>query len=146
MLSMTIFILGGIVILITVGIVALMFIKSNQVNLSGKTEGKPEWMRSNPPAETMAATKAEGEGVTIYNHDEGERLASAFAEQIEDILRAKLEADPALKNFKVDFGSSENGDLEFWVNGEKYAGIDELPNEDLKKAVREAVKSWESRK
>ena len=145
-MMMTVLVLGGVVILITVGALALMLIKSNQVNLAGKTDDKPEWMRSNPPAETMAMTKAEGEGVTIYNHDEGEHLASPFAEQIEDILRAKLEADPALKNFKVDLGSSDDDGLEFWVNEKKYTSIDELPNEDLKKAVREAVKSWESRK
>ena len=143
---MTTIVLGGIAILITVGVIAFLFIKSNQVNLTGKTDEKPEWMRSNPPAETIAATKAEGEGVTIYNLDEGEKLASPFAEQIEDILRAKLEADPILKNLKVDLGTGKNGNLEFWVNGEKYTGIDELPDEGLKKAVREAVKSWESRK
>lgn len=139
-------VLGGIVILITVGVIAFLFIKSNQVNLTGATDKKPEWMRSNPPVETIAATTAEGEGVTIYNHDQGEKLASPFAEQIEDILRAKLEADVTLKNLKVDLGTSKNGELEFWVNGEKYASINELPDEGLKKAVREAVKSWESRK
>lgn len=139
-------VLGGIAILITVGVIAFLFIKSNQVNLTGTTDKKPEWMRSNPPAETIAATKAEGEGVTIYNHDEGEKLASPFAEQIEDILRVKLEADPALKNIKVDLGTDRDGNLEFWVNEKKYASINELPDEGLKKAVREAVKSWESRK
>ncbi len=143
---MTIMVLGGIVILITVGVVALMFMRSNEINLTGKTENKPEWMQSNPPAETMAATKAEGEGVTIYNHDEGEKLASPFTEQIEDILRATLEADPRLKNLKVDLGTSENGELEIWVDGKKYASVDDLPNEGLKTAFREAVKSWESRK
>ncbi|MFN8410930.1 MAG: hypothetical protein U0Z26_00945 [Anaerolineales bacterium] len=139
-------VLGIFVILITVGIAALLFIKSNQINLTGKTEEKPEWMQSNPPAETIAATKAEGEGFTLYNHDEGEHLAAPFAEQIEDILRAKLEANSELKNFKVDLGSSENGDLEFWVNDKKYASIDELPSESLKTVVREAVKTWESKK
>jgi hypothetical protein len=145
-MTSTIIVVGGIFILISLVALALVFIKSNQVNLTGKSEDKPEWMRSNPPEETIAATKAEGEGITIYNHDEGEQLASAFAEQIEDILRAKLENTPALKDYKVDLGTSETGDLEFWVNEKKYVSINELPNEDLKKAVHEAVKSWESRK
>jgi hypothetical protein len=145
-MTSTIIVVGGVFILISVVALALVFIKSNQVNLAGKSEDKPEWMRSNPPEETVAATKAEGEGITIYNHDEGERLASAFAEQIEDILRAKLENIPALKNYKVDLGTSVTGDLEFWVNEKKYVSIDELPNEDLKKAVHEAVKKWEDTK
>jgi hypothetical protein len=141
-----IMVLGVVVILISVGLLALMFIKSNEVNLTGGNDKKPEWMRSNPPAETMAATRAEGEGVTLYNADDGEHLASPFAEQIEDILRARLESDSRLSRFKVDLGTSEDDELEFWVNGEKYASIDELPDQDLKKAVHEAVKSWEDRK
>jgi hypothetical protein len=144
--STTIIILGVVVILISVGLLALVFIKANQVNLTGRSDQKPDWMRSNPPAETIAATLAEGEGVTLYNADDGESVASAFAEQIEDVLRAKLEADSRLSRFKVDLGTSENNELEFWVNDEKYASIDELPDEDLKKAIREAVKSWEDRK
>jgi hypothetical protein len=144
--SITILILGGVVILISLGLLAMMFRTANKVNLTGGNDQKPAWMRSNPPAETMAATVAEGEGVTLYNADDGERLASAFAEQIEDILRARLAADPLLGKFKVDLGTSENNELEFWVNGEKYASIDELPDEALKKEIREAVKSWEDRK
>ncbi len=141
-----IMVLGVVVILISVGLLAIMFIKSNEVNLTGGNDAKPDWMRSNPPAETQAATIAEGEGVTLYNADNGEHLAAPFAEQIEDILRARLEADPLLSRFKVDLGTSENDELEFWVNEKKYASIDELPDEDLKKAVREAVKSWEDQK
>jgi hypothetical protein len=144
--STTIIVLGVAVILISAGLLAVMFIKSNKVNLTGGNNQKPAWMRSNPPAETMAATIAEGEGVTLYNADDGERLASPFAEQIEDILRARLAADPLLSKLKVDLGTSENNELEFWVNGEKYASIDELPDEALKKVIREAVKSWEDRK
>jgi hypothetical protein len=144
--STTIIVLGVAVILISAGLLALMFIKANQVNLTGGNNQKPDWMRSNPPAETIAATLAEGEGVTLYNADDGERLASPFAEQVEDILRAKLETDSRLSRFKVDLGTSENNELEFWVNEKKYASIDELPDEDLKKAIREAVKSWEDRK
>jgi hypothetical protein len=144
--STTIIVLGVAVILISAGLLALMFIKANQVNLTGGNNQKPDWMRSNPPAETIAATLAEGEGVTLYNADDGERLASPFAEQVEDILRAKLETDSRLSRFKVDLGTSENNELEFWVDEKKYTSIDELPDEDLKKAIREAVKSWEDRK
>jgi hypothetical protein len=141
-----IIILGVAVVLIAVGLLAVMFIKSNEVKLTDGTDTKPDWMRSNPPSETMAATIAEGEGITLYNADDGERLAAPFAEQIEDILRARLEADPLLKRFKVDLGTSKNSELEFWVNEKKYASIDELPDEGLKRTVREAIKSWEDRK
>jgi len=134
------------VIGISVVLLAFMFLKSNQVNLTGKTEEKPEWMSSNPPAETIAATKAEGEGFTLFNQDEGEKIASPFAEQIEDMLRAKLESHPTLKDLKVDIGTGADYGFEFTVNDKKYASVDELPSEELKVLFRETVKDWESRK
>lgn len=134
------------VIGISVVLLAFMFLKSNQVNLTGKTDEKPEWMNSNPPAETIAATKAEGEGFTLFNQDEGEKIASPFAEQIEDMLRAKLEAHPTLKDLKVDIGTGADYGFEFWVNEKRYTSVDELPNEELKALFRETVKDWESRK
>jgi len=143
-MTLSIIIFG--VIGISLVLLAFMFMKANQVNLTGKTEEKPEWMSSNPPVETVAATKAEGEGVTLFNHDEGEKIASPFAEQIEDILRAKLEAHPVLKDFKVDIGTGEDYGFEFWVNDKKYASVDDLPNEELKTLFRETVQDWESRK
>jgi len=144
-MTITALVLGAIVILISVGLLALMFMKSNEVQLTGKTEDKPEWMKSNPPKETVAATRADDEGVTLYDHDAGERLASPFAEQIEDILRSKLDSDPFNK-FEIDFGTGKDGSLEIWVNGKMYASVDEIPDEGLKKAFREAVEKWEKSK
>ena len=137
-----IMILGGLAILASVILLAFMFIKSNEVNLTGKTEDKPEWMKSKPPKETVKSTSAEGEGVTLFDHDAGEKIASPFAEQIEDILRAKLESDPFNK-FDIDFGSAPDGSLEIWVNGSMYQSVDGLPDEGLKNAFRNAVKEWE---
>lgn len=144
-MTITVLIIGAIVVLVTVGLLALVFMKSNEVQLTGKTESKPEWMTSTPPAETVAASRADDEGVTLYDHDTGERLAAPFAEQIEDILRAKLDSDPFNK-FQIDFGTGKDGSLEIWVNGKMYAGVDELPDEGLKKAFREAVRKWEEGK
>ena len=144
-MTITALVIGAIVILISVGLLALMFMKSNEVQLTGKTEDKPEWMKSTPPKETMAATRADDEGVTLFDHDAGERIASPFAEQIEDILRAKLDSDPFNK-FEIDFGSAKDGSLEIWVNGKMYASVDEIPDEGLKKAFREAVEKCEKSK
>jgi hypothetical protein len=139
---MTILIIGGIVVLISAGLLAWMFMKSNEVNLTGKTDDKPEWMHSTPPTETMNATRADDEGVTLFDHDAGERIAAPFAEQIEDILRAKLDSDPFNK-FEIDFGTGEDGSLEIWVNGKMYASVDEIPDAGLRQAFHEAVKKWE---
>ena len=144
MLTMTM-LLGGVVILVLVGLLALMFMRANEVNLTGKTNDKPEWMHSMPPQETIDATLADDEGITSFNYDEGEKLAAPFAEQIEDILRAKLDSDPFNK-FNIDLGTAKDGSLDIWVNGEKYASIDELPDEGLKRAFQNAVNKWNNSK
>jgi hypothetical protein len=144
-MSMIVILLGSIVVLVSVGLLAWMFMKANEVKLTGKTDNKPEWMHSEPPQETMDATRADGEGVTSFDHDAGERLAAPFAEQIEDILRAKLDSDPFNK-FEIDFGSAKDGSLEIWVNGKMYASVDEIPDAGLKQAFDEAVKKWEKGK
>ena len=145
-MSTFILVAGSLMVLVGVGLLAFMFIRANQVNLTGKTDEKPEWMQSTPPEETVSATLADGEGVTLYDHDEGEQIAAPFAEQIEDVLRAKIASDPELKALEIDFGTAEDGGLENYVNGTKYDGVANLPDERLKQALLEAVKDWNSRK
>lgn len=145
-MSIVILVAGAVMILIALGMLAMVFMKSNQVNLTEKTDGKPEWMHAMPPKETVEATMKDGEGITLYNHDEGEKVAAPFAEQIEDVLRAKVDSDPYLKSFNVDFGTAADGGLEIWVNGEKYEGVANLPDEKLKQSLLDAVKDWNSRK
>jgi hypothetical protein len=131
-----------IVILVMLAVLYPVFVKARKVNLTGKTEDKPEWMRETPPKATTKATLANDEGVTVFDLDQGEKLAAPFVEQIEDILRARVQADPDFKNFEIDLGTAEDGSLEIWVNGDKYSDIKSLPDEKLKQAFREAIKQW----
>ena len=144
-MDMTVLIIGGIAVLVVLALLVPLFVKTNKVNLLPRTDTKPEYMRQLPPEETVAATMADGEGITVFDFDKGEKLAAPFAEQIEDILRAKLEADPALKKYEIDFGTSDDNMLEIWVNGEKYVNINELPDEALKEAFRSSIKKWAAR-
>ena len=145
-MSITILVIAGLMILIGLGALAWVFRRAHEMNLTEKTDEKPEWMHSMPPQETVNATLADGEGVTSFDYDEGEKLAAPFAEQIEDMLRAKIESDPYLKSFDIDFGTAADGGLEIWVNGEKYDGVANLPDEHLKQALLQAVKEWNGRK
>ncbi|MCC7119345.1 MAG: hypothetical protein IT310_12540 [Anaerolineales bacterium] len=113
---------GLVVILISVGLLVWMFLKSNQTKANARPE-KP-----------------------LFKTEEGERQAAPFAEQIEDLLRAKVSANPQLKNLKLDLGTAPDGGLEIWVDEKKYSSVDELPNEQLKDFFQEAVKIWENRK
>jgi hypothetical protein len=135
-------------ILVAVALVAILLVffflfrKTNTVNLTGNMEEKPAWMREMPPVETLGALLREGKKVTVFDYDQGERLAAPFTEQIEDIFRAKVEADPTLHNYKVDLGSAPDGTLEFWINEKKYTNVDDLPDEGLKRAFRSSITHW----
>jgi hypothetical protein len=136
----------GLVGVALVGIILVfyfLFRKTNTVNLTGGMEEKPEWLRETPPAETLGALLREGKKVTVFDYDQGEKLAAPFTEQIEDIFRAKVEANPELKNYQIDLGSAPDGTLEFWINGKKYASVNDLPDEGLKRAFRESISRWD---
>jgi hypothetical protein len=99
-------------------------------------------MGTTPPPETTAAPQADDEGIALYDHDEGEKVAAPFAEQIEDILRACLSADPALAAMDVDLGTAPGGGLEIWVDGELYTDVSLLSDGRLRQVFRQAVEEW----
>jgi hypothetical protein len=136
-------ILLGLSILVIVGIMAWLINRTRKFDITPTSDEKPEWMRSNPPKETIAATKAKGQGIGLYDREEGEQLASPFAEQIEDIVRAELAKDPELAALKVDFGTAKDGGLEIWVDGESYTDLEALPNKRLRDAIRRASQKWQ---
>ncbi len=135
---------GGVAVLLIIVICVLFILQRRRVDFThSKSPGqKPEWLRTSPPEETVAATQADGEGVTLYDYDKGERMASAFVEQIEDVLRARLQEDSLLAAMDVDFGTAPDGRLEVWVDGERYVDIDLIPNAHLWEVIRQAVASW----
>lgn len=134
--------LVGIALVAVILVFVFLFRKSNTVNLTGNMEEKPAWMRETPPAETLGVLLREGKKVTVFDYDHGEKLAAPFTEQIEDIFRAKIEADPELNHYQVDLGSAPDSTLEFWINDKKYTNVNDLPDERLKKAFRESVAKW----
>jgi hypothetical protein len=142
-----IWIIGGVTLSAIVVIGALLISRARKVNLTRpeSPDQKPEWLRTDPPPETRAATQADGEGITLYDHDAGERLAAPFAEQIEDVLHAELDADPALAAHAVDLGTAPDGSLEIWVDGQRYDSIEQLPDEELRRAFQRAVGKWQNR-
>ena len=141
---MSIGVVGLLAVALVVVLVVFFFLfqRSNTVNLTGNTEDKPDWMRETPPAETLGALLREGKKVTVFDYDEGEKLAAPFTEQIEDIFRAKIEADPDLNHYQIDLGSAPDGTLEIWVNDKKYSNVNDLPDNKLKKAFRDSVRQW----
>jgi hypothetical protein len=75
-----------------------------------------------------------------------ERLASAFAEQIEDVLRSSLQADPLLAERDVDLATADDGSLEIIVDGESYAEVSQVPDKRIREALARAVVEWQAGK
>ncbi len=140
-------VLGVGLFLVTAAVlVFLLWRRSRDVNLTETSPGeRPEWMREEPPEETLAATEADGEGVTLYDRDAGEKLAAPFAEQIEDIVHDRIAKDPTLAHYAVDFGTAPDGTLEIWVDGERYIDVANVPNPQLREVIRQATESWQER-
>jgi len=134
--------LFGLALIVIILVFVNLFRNAKQANLTGNTEDKPDWMRETPPAETLGVLLREGKKVTVFDYAEGENVAAPFTEQIEDIFRAKIEADPDLNHFQIDLGSASDGTLEIWVNDVKYTNVNDLPDRRLKRVFRESVIKW----
>jgi hypothetical protein len=139
-----VWIAGGATVVVIAVIYAIFVLQRRRVDLthSESPDQKPEWMRTTPPPETVAATQADGEGIGLYDYDAGEGLAAAFVEQIEDIVHARLSEDPALLGIKVDFGTAPTGELQIGVDGESYMDVGDIPDERVREIIRQAVESW----
>ncbi len=134
-----------VIVLVSLGVLGWLYLRSRRINLTqaqSATE-KPQWMGTTPPPETVAATQSGQGHVGLYGQEKGEHIAAPFAEQIEDILHARLQSNASLAALKVDLGTAPNGDLEIWVDGTCYNDIDAVPNPQLREVFKEAVKHWE---
>jgi hypothetical protein len=74
--------------------------------------------------------------------DRDEFQATPIAEAIEERVRQKVAEDPSLGELDVDFGTGPNGELEIWVNAERYTAIDQVPHKGLQDAIRQAVEDY----
>jgi hypothetical protein len=136
----TIIIVLAVIMLVIWGLTVL---SARRVNLTRRADGqKPNWIRTDPPPQTIAATQADGEGVTLYDHDPGEHVAAPFAEQIEDILRAQMSSDPHLQSYEIDFGTGPDGGLEIIVGDQRYSSLEQIPDERLRAAISQAVATY----
>jgi hypothetical protein len=64
----------------------------------------------------------------------------------EDIVRARLDEDPALAQIAVDFRTAPSGELEIRVDGESCLDVGAIPDGRLQEVIRQAIESWEQRR
>jgi hypothetical protein len=143
MVTGSILVVGGLAVLVVIGVALWLIGQGRKFKLTETSaDQKPDWMRSSPPPETREALKAAGAKMAVFAHEEGERLAAPFAEQIEDLVRARLANDPELAAVKIDFGTGPEGGLEISVDGQPYAGLEAIPNPRLKALLQDVIAAY----
>lgn len=66
-----------------------------------------------------------------------------LAREINDILQVKLALSPLSQRMKVEVLSAPDGGIRINVNGQFYAGPDEVPDPEVKALIKESIKQWE---
>lgn len=69
----------------------------------------------------------------------------SIAMQINDILQAQL-VGTALENRGITLNDTPDGGVTVTLDGEKYPGVKDVPDEEVRKAIRVAVLEWETKK
>jgi len=66
----------------------------------------------------------------------------SIVEQVDEVLQELLESSP-LKGKNIRLTEMPNKGVTVWVGNEYYDGINAVPDEDVKRIIRQAVKKWE---
>ena len=73
-----------------------------------------------------------------------QRAAGLPVDQIEEIARRRIEADPALARVELDFGATPDGELAVWVDGERYKDINEISDPAIRDVIEAAIDEFNS--
>ncbi|PKO04544.1 MAG: hypothetical protein CVU41_16575 [Chloroflexi bacterium HGW-Chloroflexi-3] len=66
----------------------------------------------------------------------------SIVEQVDEVLQELLESS-SLKGRNIRLTELPNKGVTVWVGNEYYDGINAVPDEDVKRIIRQAVKKWE---
>jgi len=69
--------------------------------------------------------------------------ANSIVAQIDSILQAHIAGTPLIER-GVRLQESPEGGVLVWVGIEKYQGVEEVPDEQIKAAIRAAIAQWEN--
>ncbi|HJS18361.1 MAG TPA: hypothetical protein VJ785_06420 [Anaerolineales bacterium] len=81
---------------------------------------------------------------TIAVEDRPLAPAGSIVSQIDSILQARIEGTP-LDDRGVFLAQSSEGGVMVYVGLTKYMGIDEVPDPEIKAAIRSAITEWENK-
>ncbi len=85
---------------------------------------------------------SEASPIASIKFDPDEFRASPISEQIEGMVKLRLQAYPDLSQVDLDFGTGMDGSLDIWVDGERYQAVEDVPDARIRKAIAEAVNAF----
>jgi hypothetical protein len=100
-----------------------------------------------PVPQPTSAKKSEtptAPAATIANDDRPAAPAGSIVNQIDAILQAHLVGTP-LAERGVFLTQSPEGGVIVYVGLSKYVGVEDVPDEEVKAAIRAAIKEWENK-
>jgi hypothetical protein len=93
-----------------------------------------------PPAPQPAAARTP----VLAREDRPIAPAGSIVSQIDTILQARIAGTP-LEDKGVFLAQSQEGGVMVYVGLTKYTGIDEVPDPEIKAAIRAAITEWEDK-
>lgn len=99
---------------------------------------------SSPSTSPPASQPAESRPTTIAKEDRPIASAGSIVTQIDSILQARLAGTP-LEDRGIFLSQSPEGGVMVYVGLTKYMGIDEVPDPEIKAAIRAAITDWENK-
>lgn len=80
----------------------------------------------------------------VVDDDEPVAAPQSIVAQIDAILQTQLAGTPLVEK-GIRLQESLEGGVIVWVGIEKYQGLDEVPDEQIKAAIRAAISAWEKK-
>jgi hypothetical protein len=87
---------------------------------------------------------ATGKPATIAKEDRPVAPANSIVTQIDTVLQARL-AGTALEERGIFLTESPEGGVAVFVGLTRYSGVDEVPDPEIKAAIRAAITEWEDK-
>jgi hypothetical protein len=97
-----------------------------------------------PPATPPPSQPAAAKSSALPKEDRPSAPANSIVGQIDSILQARIAGTP-IEERGVFLTQSPEGGVVVYIGLSKYIGVDEVPDEEIKAAIRAAIAEWEKK-
>lgn len=98
------------------------------------------------PVPTLAISAPDPKPALSSPNDDDDEVAvpQSIVAQINSVLKARLVGTP-LADKGIRLQESRDGGVLVWIGMEKFEGVDEVPDENIKAALKSAISEWENK-